>query len=143
MELKSLISKNWGFEKSEIIHSYNVSGGRVVCKLSTEYGEVIIKGIPIDVKEEIIIANTKSHEYLGNFKRLAPRIINLLDGSSYLKDKAHYYYMLEFISGRQLQETEEDEYLLGQAAANLHRLTDFKGSCSFHSENDIGVCETP
>jgi Ser/Thr protein kinase RdoA (MazF antagonist) len=102
----------------------------------TECGEVIIKGIPIETKEEIVIANTKTHEYLGNSKGLAPRLIYLLDGSSYLKDESHYYYVMEFVQGRQLQETEEDEFLLGQAAAKLHELTDYNGYCSFNGENE-------
>jgi serine/threonine protein kinase len=135
MELENIILKNWGFKKSEIVNKYNAKGGRVVCKVSTECGDVIIKGIPTDIKEEIVIANTKAHEYLGNTKKLAPRLIYLSDGRAYLKEESYYYYVMEFVQGRQLQETEEDELLLGQATAKLHELADYNCCCSFNSEN--------
>jgi Ser/Thr protein kinase RdoA (MazF antagonist) len=136
MKLESIISKNWGFKKSIIISKYNVSGGRVVYKVSTECGDVIIKGIPIEIKEEIVTENIKAHEYLGNAKKLAPSLIYLSDGRTYLKEELHYYYIMEYVQGRQLQETEEDELILGQAAAKLHQLTDYNGNCSFNSEDE-------
>ena len=59
----------------------------------------------------------------GNAKKLAPSLIYLSDGRTYLKEELHYYYVMEFVQGRELQETEEDEFKLGQATAKLHELT--------------------
>lgn len=67
-------------------------------------------------------------------KGLAPKLIYLSDGNAYLKEEQYYFYLMEFVSGRQLEETIEDEFLLGQAAAKLHQLTDFNNLCSFNSE---------
>lgn len=134
MELENIILKNWEFKKIEILNRYNVHGGRIVCKLSTENAEFIVKGIPIETKEEIVIANTKAHEYLGNTKKFAPRLIYLSDGRAYLKEESYYYYMMEFVQGIHLQEMEEDEFLLGQAAAKLHELKGYNGYCSFNTE---------
>jgi Ser/Thr protein kinase RdoA (MazF antagonist) len=136
MKLINNILKNWGFQKAEIVYKYNVSGRRIVYKVSTENGEVILKGIPRDIKEEIVIGNTKAHEYLGNNKGFSPNLVYLSDGRAYLKEGSYYYYIMEIVSGRQLQETVEDEFLLGQAAARLHELTDYNNFCSFNSEEN-------
>lgn len=98
-----------------------------------------MKGLPEDTKEETVIGNTKAHAYLGNQLGLAPKLIYLPDGRSYFEEGSLYYYLLEFISGRQLQETVEDEFLLGQAAHRLHTLTGFDNPCSFNSEEQKRV----
>lgn len=135
MELIYRALKHWGFHKSEIINSYNVHGKRIVCKVATENGEIILKGIPDDyVEERVVIGNTKAHEYLGTLKGIAPKLIYLPDGNSYIKDEQYYFYVMEYVSGRQLQETVEDEFILGQAAAKLHGFTDYNCFCSFDSE---------
>lgn len=134
MEWINKVLKNWGIQDPELVYRYDVSGRRIVYKIGTENGELILKGIPTDTQEKIIIGNTKAHEYLGNQKGLAPKLIYLSDGSTYLKEEQYYFYLMEFVSGRQLEETIEDEFLLGQAAAKLHQLTDFDNLCSFNSE---------
>jgi Ser/Thr protein kinase RdoA (MazF antagonist) len=139
MKLENIISRNWEFKEVRILNSYNVSGGRLVCKVSTEGGDFIIKGIPTETKEEIVISNTKAHQYLGNTKKLAPALIYLSDGRTYLKEESYYYYIMEFIQGRQLQENEEDELFLGRAAAQLHELTDYDSYCSFNCEDNKKV----
>lgn len=134
MELINKVLKNWGFEKTEEINNYCVDGRRIVCKANTNNGEIILKGIPDDTDEKIVLSNTKAHEYLGNLKGLAPGLIYLPDGKAYIKEEQYYFYVMEYVSGRQLQETAEDEFVLGQAVAKLHELTDYNYSCSFDSE---------
>lgn len=134
MEPVNKILDNWGFKKAEVTYKYNVSGRKVVYKVDTENGEVILIGIPTHIDENIIIGNTKAHEYLGNLKGFAPKLIYLSDGNAYMKENQYYFYVTEFISGRQLHETVEDEFLLGQAAAKLHELIDFNNCCSFDCE---------
>ncbi|QSX04658.1 aminoglycoside phosphotransferase family protein [Sedimentibacter sp. zth1] len=129
------ILKKWGFHKPKIINSYNGNGRRIVCKVVTENGEIILKGIPRDdIEEKVVIGNTKAHEYLGTLKGLAPKLIYLPDGNAYIKDEQYYFYVMEYVSGRQLQETEEDEFALGQSVAKLHEFSDFNYLCSFDSE---------
>lgn len=134
MDLVNKILYNWGFKKAIVTYKYDVSGRRIVYKVNIKNGEVILKGIPTHIDEKIIIGNIKAHEYLGNLKGLAPKLIYLSDGSTYIKENQYYFYVLEFILGRQLQETTEDEFLLGQAAAKLHELIDYNNNCSFDSE---------
>jgi len=133
MELINKVLKNWGIQDSEILQKYDV-GRRIVYKIGTQKGNFIMKGISTDTQEKIIVGNTKAHEYLGNQKGLAPKLIYLSDGNAYLKEEGFYFYLMEFISGRQLEETVEDEFLLGQAAAKLHQLTDFDNFSSIYSE---------
>lgn len=133
MELINKVLKNWGIQDSEILQKYDV-GRRIVYKIGTKKGNFIMKGMSTDTQEKIIVGNTKAHEYLGNQKGLAPKLIYLSDGNAYLKEEGFYFYLMEFISGRQLEETVEDEFLLGQAAAKLHQLTDFDNFSSIYSE---------
>jgi Ser/Thr protein kinase RdoA (MazF antagonist) len=134
MDFTEKILANWGFHKTEVTHKYEVKGDRIVYWINTDRGDFILKGIPVSVDKSIIIGNVKAHEYLGNQHSLAPKLFYLSDGNAYLKDSQHYFYVLEFIEGRQMQETYEDEFLLGQAAARMHRLSDYDYHCAIDCE---------
>ncbi|MDF2589106.1 MAG: hypothetical protein K0S41_2947 [Anaerocolumna sp.] len=133
------VLEHWGFTNCDIIHRFDVSGSRLVERIRTENGDIILKGIPTNTDEKIIIGNTNAHLYLGNQKGLAPKLILLPDGNTYIKENGYYFYVMEFVSGRQLQETPEDEYLLGQATKKLHELTDYENLCSFDCETEKKV----
>lgn len=136
-KLESILRNKWGFADIEILHQFEVGGGRIVYKVKTEKNFIIIKGQPINVQESSVISTIRAHEYLGNMKGLAPKLNYLVDGSALYKDTEYYYFVMEFINGRHVQETVEDEFLLGQAAARLHSLTDYSYRCPFNVNDDI------
>ena len=72
--------------------------------------------------------------FLGNDKGLAPRVYPLKNGGYYLRDQEYWFYLMEFIEGRQMEETPEDEYRLGEAAKKLHALQGY----SLKSPEDQG-----
>lgn len=139
MEIIKKVLKNWGYTNINIIERYHSETDRIICLVETKPRRVVIKGIPITTNETTVIGNIKSHEYLGNQKNLAPQIIYLTDGSSYMKDDRYYFYVMEYIEGRQLRETVEDEYILGQASAKLHELNDYEHACSIDSEEQLKI----
>lgn len=135
MEITNKVLKKWGFHKTEIIKNYNKDGKRIVQKVITENGLIIVKGISSDdIEEKVIIGNTKAHEYLGNLKGIAPKLIYLPDGNTYIKDEQYYFYVMEYISGIKLQETVKDEFALGQVLAELHKIEDYNYFSLFDTE---------
>lgn len=137
MDNVSKILGNWGITYSSILQQFNPGGGRIVCKIQTEIGIVILKGQPADSKEEFIVGNIHAHEFLGNLHNMAPKLYYRPDGTAIWKDDDHYYYLMEFITGRQAQETVDDERLLGEASAKLHQLTGYCEQSTFDVKNII------
>lgn len=131
------ILTNWGITNTEFIQQFNVGGYRLVYQVKTEIGIIILKGQPISLDENAIMNNISAQEYLGNKHNLAPHIYYRPDGSAIWKNDEYYYYVMDFIDGRNVQETIEDEWLLGEAAAKMHTLTGYDIPCSFDINEDI------
>jgi Ser/Thr protein kinase RdoA (MazF antagonist) len=72
--------------------------------------------------EAVISSNVQAHLFLGNEKGVAPRIIPAKTGKFYICDSDFWFYLMEFIEGRQMQVTPDDEYMIGKALRQLHKL---------------------
>lgn len=127
------ILHSWGFREIKLLEDYSGDSPRIIQKLQADGKVYILKGLSENINESIIINNTSAHLYLGNKMKFAPSLIPLKNGDTYIKYKGFYFYLLEYIEGRQLIENEDDEYLLGQAVAKLHSLKGYKNKCSFNS----------
>ena len=53
---------------------------------------------------------------------MAPKVYPTKTGEFYISDQGYWFYLMEFIEGRQMEETPEDEYKIGRAARKLHAL---------------------
>ena len=53
---------------------------------------------------------------------MAPKLYPTKTGEFYICSQGYWFYLMEFIDGRQMEETTEDEYKIGQAARKLHSL---------------------
>lgn len=102
---------------------YHPDSDRLVVRLRTQEGAFLLRGLPASTPEATIRSNTAAHRFLGNTHGLAQQLIPLPDGRDYLQLDGYWYYLMEFIQGRLLQETPEDEYALGCLARRLHSLT--------------------
>lgn len=131
------ILQNWGITHAEILQQFGADRTRIVWKVQTEIGTVILKGQPADSKEEFITGNVHAHEFLGNLYHMAPQIYYRPDGTAFWKNDDHYYYLMEFIVGRQARETVDDEKLLGQASAKLHQLSGYHNQSTFNVRDTI------
>lgn len=137
MTLAQFIKVNWGYDQAKVIEQYHVWGNRVVYRIATDREDVILKGVPSTIDEACVMKNAKAHEFLGNHHGLSPSLIKLLDHSLYTKFREKYYYLMTYVDGRQLEETVEDEYLLGKAASQLHQLTSYSERSDLYHKDKI------
>ena len=95
---------------------------RQIFVIRTDSGRYVLKGFPDDIPESTVQSNVRAHLFLGNEKGLAPRIYPARTGEYYVCDQGYRFYLMEYIEGRPMEETPEDEYRIGQAARKLHDL---------------------
>lgn len=119
----------WGFSDTELIQYFHPDSPRIVAKIRNGNNYYILKGIP-DTRdgelrgEQTIRGNVLAHQFLGNQNGIAPRIFPTKCDQQkyYLKKDGYWFYLIEFIQGRPMQETPEDELMLGKLARVLHSL---------------------
>ncbi|MCM1245814.1 MAG: GNAT family N-acetyltransferase [Roseburia sp.] len=120
------IMECWGCSDPELVKQFHPDSPRIVAEFRTKNGHYILKGIPDEAEgkrwgEQTIRGNVLAHCFLGNQLGIAPRIFPLKDQDVYyVKRGGHWFYLLEFIEGRPMQDTPEDEFLLGKLARVLH-----------------------
>ncbi|MCM1500870.1 MAG: aminoglycoside phosphotransferase family protein [Clostridium sp.] len=119
----------WELSNAEMIKNFHTDSPRIVAEIGTGNGHYILKGIP-DARdgesrgEQTICGNVSAHLFLGNQKGIAPRIYPVKDSEKkyYLKKDGYWFYLIEFIEGRPMQDTQEDELALGKLVRILHSL---------------------
>lgn len=116
---------SWGFKDIEIIEQFNKDSPRLIFKIRADGCFYILKGIPVSKPESVILGNTLAHQYLGNRKGIAPQITNLPDGSLFIESDGFRFYLTEFITGKPMPTTTENEYLLGRLVKQLHTYKDY------------------
>lgn len=136
-EYTNAIMEHWGFKTYRCCKQFHVNSKRIIEEIETNRGTFILKGLPDDISEVTIQHNLAAHEFLGNRHHITPCIIYPPKGLNYLHTKGYYFYVIEFIHGRNLCETIEDEYALGKLVRKLHFLQGYPYPCSFDSEDKI------
>lgn len=116
------VLQHWELRNPRAEGRLNGKPPRLVYPIRTDSGRFVLKGYPCDTPEERVRGSVQAHLFLGNEKGLAPRVFPLKKGGYVLRDQGYWFYLMEFVEGRQLEETPEDEYRLGQAAKKLHTL---------------------
>lgn len=125
MNVSKLLRK-WNLGGAEVLDSFHLETVRKIYKIHSEEQNFILKGIPDNVPESQICSNVKAHFFLGNEKKIAPEIFLTSEGSYYVHSDGYWFYLMEYIEGRNMHETEEDEFLLGQLAGRLHSYQEYK-----------------
>ncbi len=131
MYISDCVPGNWELKNPCIEESLKDEPARPVYKIKTDSGSYILKGFSGEMPETTIAGNVRAHLFLGNEKGLAPRIIPTKTGKYYIRENEYWFYLMEFIEGRQMQETPDDEFLLGKAARELHELTGYSEKSPF------------
>lgn len=122
---KEELLKQWNLQKYEISDCFHAETVRKIYKISSQGHDYILKGIPDNISEEEIQNNVNAHCFLGNKKNVAPQIFPTINGTYYIHDDGFWFYLMEYIEGRNMCETEEDEQMLGQLARRLHSFSDY------------------
>ncbi len=120
MELIDKVLVRYGIADYTIKERYHVDTDRIICRVETGSHTFFLKGLSGDKKEQTIRGNVLAHEYLGNQKHMAPEIVYTGDGCGYIAVDGQWFYMMEYIEGKKLEENAADEYALGQLTAKLH-----------------------
>ena len=116
------VLEHWELSNPSVEKQLHEDSPRLIYIIKTDSGRFILKGFPCKTPETTIKSNVQAHLFLGNEKGLAPRIYPLKNGEYYLHDPEYWFYLMEFIEGRQMEETPEDEYRLGQTVKIMHAL---------------------
>ncbi len=125
MEYTSMIEtvlKNWELDNPEIGERFNDNSPRLIFRIHTCSQDYVLKGQPCSISEDTVKSNVSAHLFLGNKNGMAPKLYPTKIGEFYISDQGYWFYLMEFIDGRQMEETPEDEYKIGQAARKLHAL---------------------
>lgn len=122
MERIEKVLAHYGITDFTVKERYHEEGPRIMCRIETGNHNFFLKGLPGEKMEQTVRGNVLAHEYLGNQKHMAPEIIYTSDGHSYIAAEDHWFYMMEYIDGKNLEENAADEYALGQLAAKLHSI---------------------
>ena len=119
------VLEHWELSKPCIEERLQEKSPRLIFRIRSDSGRFVLKGFPCEISEARIQSNVQAHLFLGNEKGLAPRIYPLKNEGYYFLNQGYWFYLMEFIEGRQMEETPEDEYRLGQSAKKLHDLQDY------------------
>lgn len=123
-QLKNIL-KYWNFSQIEVLEQFHKDSPRLLYKVKADDQLYVLKGIPQEKPESVISANVAAHQFLGNEKGMAPRIIAMKNGDYYVNENGFWFYLLEFIDGQMMEATVENEYLLGKLARQYHAFKEY------------------
>ena len=116
----------WNLDDPQIGNRFHEDSGRLIYKVTSAAGEYLLKGFPDGTPESAIQGNIQAHLFLGNEHGMAPVLYPTKTGDYYVTHRGYRFYLMEFIDGRQLRETPEDEYKLGQTTRKMHLLQGYQ-----------------
>ena len=112
----------WKLENPRIENRYHEDSERLIYRVTTASGTYLLKGFPGTTPENKIQGNVQAHLFLGNEHSMAPVLYPTKSGEYYVGDSGYWFYLMEYINGRQMEETPEDEYKLAQKTRTMHSL---------------------
>ena len=116
------VPEYWPLQKPVIIEQINEDSIRRLFRITTGTQQYVLKGFPGETAETTIKSNAAAHLILGNDNGMAPAIYPTRTGEYYIRHRGYWFYLMEFIEGRQMEETVDDEYRIGRLAKKLHDL---------------------
>lgn len=116
------VLKQWKLDSPEICEQFNKESPRLIFRIRAGTQNYLLKGLPRSIPETTVKSNVQAHLFLGNENGMAPKLYPTKNGEFYVRHPEYWFYLMEFIDGRKMEETPEDEFLLGAAAKKLHAL---------------------
>ena len=123
--LLETVIRGYGFSRGRLLERFHRESARLVCKVAADDKILLVRGLPAAASREAVEGNIAAHEYLGNQRRIAPRILHMPDGTGYVQKQGYWFYVLEYVEGENLEENGKDERDLGRLLRKLHSLTDY------------------
>lgn len=134
MEQLKRVLAHWNITDFQIAERYHTQTERILCRIDTAEASYFLRGLPRQIGEETVRGNVMAHEYLGNQFCMAPAVFPTQEGKKYLEEGGHWFYLTEYIAGKNLEENETDEYALGRLAARLHELKEYDHPSGLNSD---------
>lgn len=123
MSIEKVIEQKWGLTNIIISRILQKTGERMVYLIEAQEGTFVLKVFHPELTINEIERYTDVLLFLEKIGyHNAPKIIRLLDNSAFTKIEGRFVYLMEFIKGMEVSETQEDEYKLGTALAELHNI---------------------
>ena len=116
------VLNHWDLDSPEPCDQFHGETERLIFRIRTRRQDYLLKGLPCSVPEATVQSNVQAHLFLGNEHAMAPKLFPTKTGTYSVCDQGYWFYLMEFIDGRMMEETPEDEFRLGQAAKTLHSL---------------------
>ena len=136
MEIIYAICRQWyEFENIELKKIFPAKGNRIVCHVHADDREYVLKAHPAETEEMLIQSAVTSLGYLYTHGIRVPAVLKSYDGKLYIKTSEYYIYIMDYIAGRQCHADKQDEFALGKALTQLHRITDFEKYADLPMEN--------
>lgn len=123
--LLETVIRGYGFSHGKLLERFHRESARLVCKVAADDTILLVRGLPAAASRETVEGNIAAHEYLGNQRQMAPRILHMPDGAGYVQKQGYWFYVLEYVEGENLEETVTDERELGRLLRELHSLSDY------------------
>ena len=98
---------------------------RIICRVGTDTSDYVLKGIN-NIPESTIVSNVQAYLCLGNDHSLAPKLYPTKEGTYFVREQEYFFFLMEFIDGRQMKESVEDEYKIGQIARKMHSIEKYE-----------------
>jgi Ser/Thr protein kinase RdoA (MazF antagonist) len=123
IELKKFIENNWKLTNVSFIQLVQEKGGREVFHITSDEGSFVVKIYDAKATESEVIRNTEIFSLIKNsgFEQI-PSLIKTTDDKKYQTFDGRFVFLMEYISGRMLTKSKEDEFKLGVQMANLHKI---------------------
>lgn len=123
MDIEKIIEQKWGLSNITISRILQKAGERIVYLIEAQEGAFVLKIFHPELTLNEIERFTDVLMFLEKVGYCnAPKIMKLLDNSAFTRVEGRFIYMMEFIEGSEVYETQEDEYKLGAALAELHKI---------------------
>lgn len=140
-ELIESVLKHWNIQAPYLKQIYGKipedadTASRIICRIGTKTQDYVLKGIPA-IPEATIRSNVQAYLFLGNEHAMAPKVYPNAEGTYYIREQQYYFFLMEYIDGRPMEETVSDEYLIGQLTRKLHSLTNEGSASPFTQSKD-------
>lgn len=123
MNIEKVIEQKWGLSNIAISRILQKTGERIIYLIEAREGTFVLKVFHPELTLNEIERYTDVLLFFESIGyRHAPKIIRSLDNSAFTKIEDRFIYLMEFIKGLEVSETQEDEYKLGRALAELHNI---------------------
>lgn len=121
--LSNFIEYNWKLTNVSLDQNFQAKGGREVFRIKSNEGFFIVKIYDTKASETEVKRNTEIFDIIKNSGyHNIPSLVKMVDNHTYTTFEERFIFLMEYISGRILTKSNEDEFRLGVEMAHFHKI---------------------